>query len=328
METRTETAEGHCPREFSPLGRGGRPARSLAPLALALVVVCAPGARAASPEPRQARILSSPAPAGYVNGLCFGARPTIAVSGPGARGSVVEGTAGDDVIVTRNGSYTISGGGGDDRICAVGGNNTIDGGTGKSLIAASGAGNNTIDAPNSRCYIGSGHNVVHCTYVERLTGTTPGGAGGPAPKPRPKPRPTAGPPARMVPIGYINGLCFGSKPTITVSNLARPIVNGTGGNDVIVTRNGNYTINAGHGNVKICAVGGDNTINGGPGKNLIWSSPGNNRINGGSGEDWIITGPGNDIINGGSGVSHCDAGAGGNVVRCTYAGRITRVPAP
>lgn len=334
MDTDLHTAGVHRPDKPSRLTKSGRSMRLAAPLALALAITCAPSTGALPGSRRApARAAAASVPIGYVDGLCFGSRPTITISRLSdlvAGGNVVQGAAGDDVIVTRNGSYVIDSGGGSDKICAVGGNNTIDGGAGNSLIAASGTGANTIDARNSRCYVGSGHNVVHCKYVGKLGGATPGAPPpklGGSPAPRPKPRPTAGP-ARTVPVGYANGLCFGSRPTITVSNPSSPIVNGTGGGDVIVTRNGSYTINAGRGNVKICAVGGDNVINGGAGRDLIWSSPGNNQINGGAGEEWIITGPGDDHINGGGGVSHCDAGAGDNVVHCTRAGPITSVPAP
>ena len=292
---------------------------------LGAAIACAPLWRASAQGAHAgpAHLAAASAPVGYVNGLCFGARPTIVVTSPTGlhSGNLVRGGNGDNVIVTSNGSYTIDGGNGNNKICALGGNNTIDGGNGDNLIAVYGAGHNTIDGGNgtSRCYVGAGHNVVHCSYVGRLTGAVPTTAG------------AATAPARgstaSVPVGYVNGLCFGARPTITVSNpsLTANTVVGTDGADVIVTRNGSYTVNSGDGNDKVCALGGNNTIHAGAGNVEIWTGAGNNAIRTGDGRNWIIAGPGNNVVYGDS-HSHCDIGGGNSIVHCAYVGPIRAAP--
>lgn len=60
---------------------------------------------------------------------CSGQPATIFFPSVEGSATAVEGTSGDDVIVTGRGSDTVEGGGGRDAICTRGGNDTIRGGT-------------------------------------------------------------------------------------------------------------------------------------------------------------------------------------------------------
>jgi V8-like Glu-specific endopeptidase len=61
--------------------------------------------------------------------------PAAAITGTGAAGEIVNGTAGNDVIVTGDGDNSIRAGAGDDRIIVGNGSKTIDGGPGYDLAA-------------------------------------------------------------------------------------------------------------------------------------------------------------------------------------------------
>jgi Ca2+-binding RTX toxin-like protein len=69
--------------------------------------------------------------------LCFGQPATITGSG------TVNGTPGDDVIITGNGNDTVDGLGGNDRICTRGGDDHARGGTGNDQINSGNGNDNT-----------------------------------------------------------------------------------------------------------------------------------------------------------------------------------------
>ena len=75
----------------------------------------------------QAPLAAAPAPP---RPLCFGEPATIFLPGTESSATSVEGTDGDDVIVTGAGQDAVDGGRGDDLICTRGGRDTIRGGRG------------------------------------------------------------------------------------------------------------------------------------------------------------------------------------------------------
>ncbi|MFJ8013475.1 FG-GAP-like repeat-containing protein [Streptomyces sp. NPDC096339] len=91
--------------------------------------------------------------------------------------------------------------------------------------------------------------------------------------------------------------CNGLAATITGNG----IVNGTSGDDVIVTGNGNDTVSGGSGNDTICTFGGNDAVSGGSGNDYLDGGDGNDPISGGSGNDIVRGGAGDDSLSGGSG---------------------------
>ncbi|MFJ8159449.1 FG-GAP-like repeat-containing protein [Streptomyces sp. NPDC096136] len=91
--------------------------------------------------------------------------------------------------------------------------------------------------------------------------------------------------------------CNGLAATITGNG----IVNGTSGDDVIVTGNGNDTVSGNGGNDTICTFDGNDTVSGGSGNDYADGGDGNDLISGGSGNDVVRGGAGDDALSGGSG---------------------------
>ncbi|MFD7560477.1 FG-GAP-like repeat-containing protein [Streptomyces sp. NPDC059835] len=104
--------------------------------------------------------------------------------------------------------------------------------------------------------------------------------------------------------------CNGLAATITGNG----IVNGTSGNDVIVTGNGNDTVSGNGGNDTICTFGGNDAVSGGSGNDYIDGGDGNDAISGGSGGDTVKGGAGDDSLSGGSGNDTVIGGAGSDTL--------------
>src|SRR5688572_10580238 len=77
-------------------------------------------------------------------------------------------------------------------------------------------------------------------------------------------------------------VCDGQTATITGSG----VINGTGGNDVIVGFESNDTIKGNGGNDVICGGDGDDIINGNSGNDRIFGELGIDRIAGDAGNDY------------------------------------------
>ncbi|MFE2324251.1 FG-GAP-like repeat-containing protein [Streptomyces sp. NPDC059385] len=104
--------------------------------------------------------------------------------------------------------------------------------------------------------------------------------------------------------------CNGLAATITGNG----IVNGTSGNDVIVTGNGNDAVSGNGGNDTICTFGGNDAVSGGSGNDYIDGGDGNDAISGGSGSDTVKGGAGDDALSGGSGNDTVIGGAGSDTL--------------
>jgi Tol biopolymer transport system component len=124
--------------------------------------------------------------------------------------------------------------------------------------------------------------------------------------------------------------CFGKKATIVGTNrdpLKSDELNGTGGNDVIVSLAGSDVINGRAGDDLICGGGGDDlikagagndkvkgggladTIYGGGGHDRLWGGGRSDALNGGPGNDRLFGGPGYESLMGGPGDDLMDGGA-------------------
>lgn len=97
--------------------------------------------------------------------------------------------------------------------------------------------------------------------------------------------------------------CLADAPFNVVVGSA--FLNGTDGNDLIVSRGGSSYIQAGAGNDCILGGDGNDIINAGPGKDKVWSGAGNDIVQGGDGDDMVNAGDGRDIVIGGPGVDQC-----------------------
>jgi peroxiredoxin len=92
---------------------------------------------------------------------CAGAEATIlGTSGPDS-GAAINGTPGDDVIMSLGGNDVIDGGGGNDRICAGAGNDEVTTGSGGDQILGQ-DGNDTISTDGGSDFIDGGQGLDTC----------------------------------------------------------------------------------------------------------------------------------------------------------------------
>lgn len=97
-------------------------------------------------------------------------------------------------------------------------------------------------------------------------------------------------------------MCFGLVPTIDHSeDTAGVTVNGTAGDDVIITGSGDDTVYGLGGNDVICTRGGDDFVQGGAGDDRIHGAAGDDTLKGGAGSDLLDAGAGQDAADGGDG---------------------------
>ena len=87
-----------------------------------------------------------------------------------------------------------------------------------------------------------------------------------------------------------------------------------GGDDLIEVGDGNNSVNAGSGNDVIIGGINNDTLNAGAGDNTILAADGNNTLIAGKGNDTILTGKDVDTINAGEGNNTINAGDGLNTV--------------
>jgi Ca2+-binding RTX toxin-like protein len=91
-------------------------------------------------------------------------------------------------------------------------------------------------------------------------------------------------------------------------------INGSSGNNSIVTGSGNDIISAGDGNDSVNAGAGNDFIDGGSGNDILIGGAGNDTIAGGVGNDTIAGGVGNDTITGGVGNDTVTGGVGDDIL--------------
>jgi Ca2+-binding RTX toxin-like protein len=105
-------------------------------------------------------------------------------------------------------------------------------------------------------------------------------------------------------------LCFGEPATITGNGT----VNGTNGDDVIITGNRADTVDGKGGNDRICTHGGDDHVRGGTGNDRINSGNGNDDTGGQAGNDIVQSTGGNDDVQGGDGMDRVQGGEGNDTL--------------
>lgn len=110
------------------------------------------------------------------------------------------------------------------------------------------------------------------------------------------------------------GKCYGRVPTITGDG----VVNGTPGDDVILTGNGHDTVRGGGGNDLICTGKGADYVRGGAGNDHVTGEMGHDDIGGGAGHDVVEGGTGDDVVRGDDGDDIVRGGSGNDAL---YGGR-------
>lgn len=251
---------------------------------------------------------------------CFGRQPTILNT---QSNTIVNGTDGDDVILS-TGSYTdIYGKGGNDIICGglssriygSNGNNIITG-SGKSIIYG-GKGSNIIfaqagpgnDGTLNSTEAESGISGVNCDPSSTDPGTSiygsddgtgndvlVGCAGHDYIK-------AGNNKTKIYGYGGIDQLIGGSNT---------PVIYGNDGDDNILAGPVDTLISGGEGNDYLRGGIGNDSIDAGNGNNSVYSGDGNDRIMGGSGGDELFGENGDDYIDGGGGSNLIDGGPGQN----------------
>jgi Ca2+-binding RTX toxin-like protein len=95
---------------------------------------------------------------------------------------------------------------------------------------------------------------------------------------------------------------------------ANDVVAGLGGNDLVITGGGNDSVGGGDGNDTIVSGSGNDVVAGGTGDDVIFGGKGNDLVDGGDGNDLISGDRGNDTVLGGSGSDTVFGGQGSDIV--------------
>ena len=198
---------------------------------------------------------------------CFGKPATIINT---ANYVVVNGTDGDDVIVSTGRNTDIYGKGGNDTICG-GPHSRIYGSTGNNIISGGGY---------SDIFGGGGKNIIFAKAGPGNTGTIDVAA---------------------TKAGTVGVNC---DPADTADDGNRIYGGGDGAaTDILIGCIGHDEIRAGKNKAEIYGYGGDDLLTGGSGNNRIYGNDGNDTIYGGPITNDIHGGQGDDEIHGGGGVN-------------------------
>src|SRR5207253_4501791 len=214
---------------------------------------------------------------------------------------VIDGTSGNDVIVSSNGGATLQGNAGNDALLGGSGNDTYVFGLndGSDVITDSGSGNDTISITTST--------PLNSTSITNLNFERTGlnlaiNVGNTLIVVRDQ---YAGTGAQIENFTFSNGgTIFGYQLNTTgykISTDATSPLNEGGTQDVIASSSATETVTAGGGKDLVFGNGGSDTLNGEAGNDLIMGGDGNDTIDGGGDNDTIVGQGGADQLTGGSG---------------------------
>jgi Ca2+-binding RTX toxin-like protein len=220
---------------------------------------------------------------------CGGRKATIKPKGKSGMTKKLNGTNGDDVIVSEGGKQKIKAKAGNDIICSGKGGDKIDGGEGDDLIFGGGGGDN-IDG-------GGGNDTIHGEHGgDNVTGnlgddSITGEDGG----------------DKTLDGGEGNDSVNGNDGTDTLT--------GGGGTDTLLGERGADALDGGpgDGDTVLSGIDNDNKVTGGAGNDdHVSAGPGDDEgVSGGDGNGDIVDGDfGNDTVDGGAGDN--DVVNGGN----------------
>ncbi|WP_436251135.1 VCBS domain-containing protein, partial [Mesorhizobium amorphae] len=218
----------------------------------------------------------------------------------------LDGTAGDNILISSNGGATLVGGAGNDVLLGGSGNDTYQFGLadGEDIISDAGSGGDSIQivtsAPLNSTAIGTlnfervaNDLVVNVGTTEITIRDQYVGAG------------------NVESIQFTNGGTVYGYALSTASYRLQTTLSGGGTDDVIASTSAGQALTGGNGNDLLFGNGGDDsTINGGAGNDLVVGGTGNDTLLGAGDNDTLVGGDGNDTLTGGAGVDTLTGGIG------------------
>ena len=99
---------------------------------------------------------------------------------------------------------------------------------------------------------------------------------------------------------------------VLVAGDGKDMLDGDAGDDTLLAGGGNDMVDAGAGNDRVVAGDGNDIVEGGSGNDVLMGGAGNDALHGGAGNDTLNGGSGNDTLNGGAGNDVLTGGSGGD----------------
>nr|WP_292036527.1 calcium-binding protein [Mesorhizobium sp.] len=235
--------------------------------------------------------------------------------------ATLDGTSGNDILVSSNGGATLVGGTGNDILLGGSGNDTYQFGLadGHDIISDVGSGGDSIQivtsAPLDSTSIGtlnfervSNDLVIDVGATEITVRDQYVGSG------------------NVESIQFTNGGTVYGYALSSSSYRLQTTLSGGGTDDVIASTSAGQALTGGNGNDLLFGNGGDDsTINGGSGNDLIVGGTGNDTLVGGGDNDTLVGGDGNDTLTGGAGIDTLTGGIGSDIFN--YGSAVSDSPA-
>ncbi|WP_341486571.1 VCBS domain-containing protein [Pararhizobium sp. A13] len=243
------------------------------------------------------------------DGTTTGAPGTVNVSQDS--GTTLDGTAGDDILISAGSGTTLVGGTGDDVLISANGNDLYRFGLadGQDIVSDTGSGSDDIEVVTS-----SASTDVGTLNFERVVNDLVVNVGTTEITIR----------DHFVGSGNVEDLTFSNGGTVYGYNLGTAayslltVLSGSGSSqDAIASSSAGQTLTGNNGNDLLFGNGGIDTINGDNGNDLLVGGADDDILNGGGGNDWLMGGAGNDAIDGGSNIDLIDFADGTSGVTFT-----------
>ncbi|RVD39104.1 tandem-95 repeat protein [Mesorhizobium sp. M4A.F.Ca.ET.020.02.1.1] len=221
----------------------------------------------------------------------------------------LDGTSGDNILISSNGGATLVGGAGDDVLLGGSGNDIYRFGLadGNDIISDAGGGGDSIEivtsAPVDSTAIGTlnfervandlviNAGTTEITIRDQYVGSS-----------------------NVESIQFTNGGTVYGYALSTSAYRLQTSLSGAGTDDVIASTSAGQALTGGAGNDLLFGNGGDDsTINGGNGNDLIVGGTGNDTLLGAGDNDTLVGGDGNDTLTGGAGVDTLTGGIGSDI---------------
>ncbi|RWA83425.1 S-layer family protein [Mesorhizobium sp.] len=221
----------------------------------------------------------------------------------------LDGTSGDNILVSSNGGATLVGGAGNDVLLGGSGNDTYQFGLadGHDVISDAGSGGDAIQilttAPTDSTALGTLNfervaddlvikvGSTEITIRDQYVGSS-----------------------NIESIQFTNGGTVFGYALSTSAYRLQTSLSGGGTDDVIASTSAGQALTGGNGNDLLFGNGGDDsTINGGSGNDLVVGGTGNDTLLGAGDNDTLVGGDGNDTLTGGAGVDTLTGGIGSDI---------------
>ncbi|PBB96148.1 VCBS domain-containing protein, partial [Mesorhizobium sp. WSM3862] len=222
----------------------------------------------------------------------------------------IDGTSGDNILISSNGGATLVGGAGNDVLLGGSGNDTYQFGLadGHDVISDAGSGGDSIQivttAPLDSTSIGT-------LNFERVSNDLVINVGTTEITIRDQ---YVGSSNNVESIQFTNGGTVYGYALSASSYRLQTTLSGGGTDDVIASTSAGQALTGGNGNDLLFGNGGDDsTINGGSGNDLVVGGTGNDTLLGAGDNDTLVGGDGNDTLTGGAGVDTLTGGIGSDI---------------